>query len=338
MMKRKETINSMFYGFDDFSIIPRKKTYIKSRSECNIYKDDMLPIFTAPMGAVIDDNNYVTFNDHKVNTIIPLTVDLDKRLELATKTFVSLDLKEFEDFIKKHSLKVSKVYYICVDVANGHMDHMIDLCAKAKEKFGGFIRIITGNIANPDTYFDYAKAGIDGIRCSIGTGSACLTASNTGCYMSMPSLIAGCNNNKMEVIKSIQSGDRIYKSIPFIIADGGLNRYDKIIKILALGADYVMLGGVFAKCAEACSVKDGVVEYYGMSTKRVQKMRNRAILKTSEGIEYKVNTEYSLAQWIENFADYLRSAMSYTDSKDLEEFKNCQIGFMTRSAFNDYFK
>lgn len=212
----------MFYGFDDFSIIPRKKTYVKSRSECDIYKDEMLPIFTAPMGAVIDDNNYSIFNEHKINTIIPLTVDLEKRLKLATKTFVSLDLKEFESFIKKHSLKVSKVYYICVDVANGHMDHMIDLCAKAKEKFGGFIRIITGNIANPDTYFDYAKAGIDGIRCSIGTGSACLTGE--------AKILMG--NQQYKKIEDVKVGDIVKtKSGNHAVINTFSKNVDSVIKI-----------------------------------------------------------------------------------------------------------
>lgn len=337
-MRRKETINNILYGLNDICIIPKKVTHIDSRSVCNVYHDDMLPLFTAPMSSVIDENNYWEFTSNRVNTIIPLTVDLETRIKLSTITFVSMDLKEFENFIKKQKLMVSKVYYICVDIANGHMSKMLKLCKEAKEKFGGFIRIITGNIAHPDTYFEYAKAGIDGVRCSVGSGSACLTAVQTGIFFPMGSLIASCNNNKLDVIKSIQSGDNKYKSIPFIIADGGFNTYDKIIKALALGADYVMIGKLFAQCAEACSAKDGQVEYYGMSTKRVQKMRNKAVLKTSEGIEFKVNTEYTLPQWIENFTDYLRSAMSYTDSLTLEEFKNCEIGFMTQSAFNDYIK
>jgi hypothetical protein len=181
-MRRKETINNILYGLNDICIIPKKVTHVDSRSMCNVYHDDMLPLFTAPMSSVIDENNYWEFISNRVNTIIPLTVDLETRIKLSTVTFVSMDLKEFENFIKKQKLMVSKVYYICVDIANGHMSKMLRLGKDAKEKFGGFIRIITGNIANPDTYFEYAKVGIDGVRCSVGSGSACTTAANVGTF------------------------------------------------------------------------------------------------------------------------------------------------------------
>ena len=35
---------------------------------------------------------------------------------------------------------------------------------------------MAGNIANPDTYYEYAKDGIDYVRCGIGGGSACFVA------------------------------------------------------------------------------------------------------------------------------------------------------------------
>jgi len=59
-----------------------------------------------------------------------------------------------------------------------------------------------------------------------------------------------------------------------------------------------------------------------MSTKEVQKKWGNAILKTSEGIVTYRKVEYTLNGWVENFNSYLRSAMSYSDSKTLEEFIN----------------
>ena len=43
-------------------------------------------------------------------------------------------------------------------------------------------------------------------------------------------------------------------------------------------------------------------------------------LKTSEGKEKKVIVEYTMRQWVENMEDYLKSAMSYCNSRTLKDF------------------
>lgn len=64
-------------------------------------------------------------------------------------------------------------------------------------------------------------------------------------------------------------------------------------------------------------------DYYGMSTKRAQmEINSNAKLKTSEGKIEKQKVEYTISQWVENEIDYLRSAMSYTNSRTLEEYQN----------------
>jgi hypothetical protein len=73
-----------------------------------------------------------------------------------------------------------------------------------------------------------------------------------------------------------------------------------------------------------------------MSTKVAQaKMNPDAKLKTSEGMVKRQKVEYSIAQWVENEIDYLRSVMSYTNSHDLEEYKNSNWVRITYRAFND---
>jgi IMP dehydrogenase/GMP reductase len=59
-----------------------------------------------------------------------------------------------------------------------------------------------------------------------------------------------------------------------------------------------------------------------MATKEVQKDWGSDNIKTSEGVVRIRPVEYTLSQWSENFEAYLRSAMSYTNCKTLEEFKN----------------
>lgn len=163
------------YDLNDFTLIPAEISTIESRTECNPHLENgMLPLFTAPMGAVIDDKNWLAFDDNKIHTVIPRTVPLETRMELCEFTFVSLSLSEFEEFVE-HNAALFVEHYICVDLAQGAMQKLIDLCAKGKEKFGNNLVIMTGNIANPRTYYHYAKAGIDYVRCSVGNGSCCFT-------------------------------------------------------------------------------------------------------------------------------------------------------------------
>ena len=379
-----------FYSLQDISIMPAYITEIKHRAECNPYNNDnKLPIFVAPMSSVIDLNNAKIFAFNKLNVVIPRTINLEDRLNVCEEYFIAVGLDEFENKILTLNLEDRKPIKICVDVANGHMKKLIDLCAYAKNRFGNKIIIMAGNVANPLVYYDYAYAGIDYIRLSIGSGSACTTAANAAIYTPMASLIDEC----VSIKKNVERDRRNYKSIPKIIADGGFNNYDDIIKALALGADYVMCGKIFAQCEEACGEKlqkflysDGTYKYlnyydaikakayidkansfsnvlstkidinktsepypirafneiyrnyYGMSTKKAQKEMGKENLHTSEGIEKMVTVEYSLLGWIDNFIDYLRSAMSYCNVTTLDAFKTAKIIKITNSARNSYFK
>lgn len=335
----------MKFSLDDICIVPAVVSDINHRIECNPYNEDnMLPLFTAPMSSVIDENNYDVFLNNKINTIIPRHVDINIRKSLMTKTFVAMGLEEFHLFINESTdidWEITK--YICVDIANGHMRKLLDLCKLAKDKYGGNLVLMAGNIANPATYSEYAKVGIDLIRCSVGNGSACITASNAACFYPMGSLLQEINEVKKFVearikFDKLNNLDCEYKSVPMIIADGGFNSFDRIIKALALGADYVMIGKLFAQTKEACGkVTNGMRDYYGMSTKRAQSLIGTSS-KTSEGIEFKVSVEYTLASWIDNFISYLRSAMSYTNSKNLEDFKKVEICQITSLARNSYYK
>lgn len=368
----------MLYGLNDISLTPARVTSISHRSECNPYNfDEMLPLFTAPMNSLINEDNYQTFLSNKINTIIPRGVDYKTRWELSTKTFVAVSLSEFEQFIidLKAQLKESDdVRYVCIDIANGHMKKLIEMCSYAKSQFGGKLLIMAGNIANPETYLDYAIAGIDFVRIGIGGGSVCTTSANGGVHYAMASLIIETAILKRKVANTFYNDNSCYNSIPFIVADGGFDNFDKIIKALALGADYVMLGKIFAQTLEACgeifvgeTLYDELTtidewrqnhpalanasnlellnakyvlsrKYYGMSTKKAQVETGNVKLKTAEGIEVTVPILYSLSGWCENFIDYLRSMMSYTDSKTLLEFQKTNYQISSLSEYLSFYK
>ena len=76
-----------------------------------------------------------------------------------------------------------------------------------------------------------------------------------------------------------------------------------------------------------------------MSTKEVQKKWGKKNLTTSEGVVRYRRIEYTLEKWVNNFEDYLRSAMSYSNAQTLEDF----IGYadiikITDNAYNRFKK
>jgi hypothetical protein len=76
-----------------------------------------------------------------------------------------------------------------------------------------------------------------------------------------------------------------------------------------------------------------------MSTKEVQKKWGKEVLTTSEGVIRFRRVEYTLQQWVENFEDYLRSAMSYSNANNLNEFiGNAEIIKITDNSYKRFKK
>ncbi len=364
-------------SYDDVSIIPERISTISSRRECIPYIGGMLPIFASPMDTVVCEENIEDFLDNNINVIVPRNIDFCKRVELGVKynVFFAVSIKEAEDICKFYEgehgstcMRTGRKYKICIDIANGHMEKLLGICRKLKSYKNAQITLMTGNIANPETYIDYEEAGVDFIRVGIGGGSACLTASNTGIYAPYFSLIK-------EVYELKQRCGGKAK----IIADGNIKAYRDIQKAL-IYADYVMIGGLFNKAMESAGkttygksywningnkifrplktlftygreiprekfdkafklFKEGKLtifkQYRGMSTKEAQKnIDKNAKLKTAEGKVFYQKVEYDLKGWAENEKDYLRSAMSYTNSRTLDEFKGSKYVVNMSIAYN----
>jgi len=338
------------FDWNDISIMPATISNISSRSEINVFLDNgNLPLFTAPMDMVVNEENIKYFEENKINICLPRHIKYN--INKSLNHFYSYGLDEIIDLFNTNAILPKKVL---IDIANGHLEKLYNISKKIKDKFGNNIELMVGNIANPETYRKYCEIGVDYIRCNIGSGSACTTAANIGIFYPSASLIIECNNISKE-----------FNNPTKIIVDGGLNSYSEIIKALALGGFGCMLGGVFNKALESCSdtfihnesgtgyiklkkdealklFKNGhdIYKYYrGMSTKEVQKSWNRKELKTGEGITKYNRVEYTLAGWAENFTDYLKSAMSYCNSREIEEFRgNVNYITISQNAFSRFNK
>lgn len=339
------------YELSEVNIVQDAISNIDHRAECNPYVNicggEYYPVIVAPMGAVTDENNYKTWLNEKFMCVVPRTVSLIDRLNIMYEAFSSFSLTEAEDTLANLELG-EKIAYVCIDIAQGTMNRLYKICKSLKQKFGDKMVIMTGNVANPNAYIFYANIGIDYMRLSIGSGSRCTTSCNVGVHYPMATLI---DETRME--KERWEEENGTPAPTKIIADGGITNFDEIQKCLALGADLVMAGNIFARAEEACGeiiyaesledaknghhyTKEDVLrfdkvipnafdyykpfrEFYGMSTKKAQKKTGGNGTTTAEGISRPVPVEYPIAKWADNMKSYLISLMSYTGSHNLTE-------------------
>jgi IMP dehydrogenase/GMP reductase len=341
------------YDFDDFLIEPASLSPISSRRSINVKTifngSETLPIMTAPMDTVISQDNFHLFKNQGIIPVLPRIANPTSEW-VDYNYFLSYSLQDFERLFLRERVTVPEGNKICalIDVANGHMFDLYEASKKAKIMYGDEMFLMVGNVANPNTFSEYCKIGVDAVRIGIGNGNGCLTTVQTGVGYPMASLIKNC--------------DKLREGKTLIVADGGFKKYSDIIKALAIGADYVMLGSILNKALESAGettnnsgervnqftpeakkMFDVDVDLYkvfrGMSTKEVQKSWGKGELTTSEGVVRTNKVEYTLEGWVKNFTDYLKSAMSYTGKEELHQFiGGAHINLITRSSFKRFDK
>ena len=354
-------LNKIGYSLKDVTVVQAPIGNYLHRADVNTYtiicEREVYPVFVSPMGSVTDENNYPKWIESKLTPVVPRSVkqniSFEKRMKIAEETFVSFSLQEAEEQLLKTEIKPEqKKIYICIDIANGNLQNLYHTCKKLKKMFKNKIEIMTGNVAAPKIYKYYADNGIDWMRVGIGLGSRCTTACNVSIYYPPASLLDELHREKL-----IYAKENNGKAPTKIILDGGITNFDEIQKALALGADAVMSGYIFAMAEEACGevgyaksmdqfakgdyiskeVYDKLEgeekkdyspfrDYYGMSTKKAQNIVNGKATRTAEGISKPVPVKYPVSKWVDNMQSYLRSAMTYTNSGNLKEFQeNTQL-------------
>jgi GMP reductase len=355
--------------FNDILITPAVTSSIRSRSEINPYhlgESNWLPVIVSPMDTVIGLDNWQLYLESKMPICFPRGIkpygdshhnqfnDEDAGILECFKDviFYSYSLDETSQLIEwlVNNPGSDLSGNVLIDIANGHMKHMVELIKELRSRTK--MKIMVGNIANPETYRVLSEAGADFIRVGIGFGGGCLTAMNTGVGYSMAQLVKECAEIKSKMVK-----EKV--STAMIVADGGFREYSDIIKALALGADYVMLGSILNKCLESSgdTYWKGIKvspelagflwrrkfklekKFRGMSTKEVQMKWGKEKLTTSEGVVRMRTVKYTLSGWTENFVDYLKSSMSYTNSRTLKDFiGKVKWSVISQNSFNRFNK
>ncbi|MBD3170340.1 MAG: IMP dehydrogenase [candidate division Zixibacteria bacterium] len=211
---------------------------------------------------------------------------------------------------------------IALDSSHGHSKGVIDALKKLKSAYTD-LKVIAGNIATSEGAKSLIDAGADVIKVGIGPGTICTTRVVTGGGMPQVSAI-------LYALETCGEAD-----IP-IIADGGIRYSGDIVKALAVGAESVMIGSLFAGTEESpgdTEIFEGrsFKVYRGMGSvdamkkgsgdRYFQDHEKDASKFVPEGVEGRVPYKGPLSKTVFQLIGGLRAGMGLSGCKDIQELR-----------------
>jgi IMP dehydrogenase len=223
---------------------------------------------------------------------------------------------------RAQALVEAQVDFLIVDSAHGHSEGVINMVQWVRKKFPQ-VNLIGGNVGTEEGAKALIEAGVDGVKVGIGPGSICTTRMVSGVGVPQWSAL-------YHVCKVAQKN-----GIP-VISDGGIKFSGDLVKALAIGANSIMIGSLFAGTDEA---PGEVVLYQGRSYKVYRGMGSIEAMKEGsrdrygqgdstplnklvpEGIVGRVPYKGSVANSIYQLVGGLRSGMGYLGAKNILEMQ-----------------
>jgi IMP dehydrogenase len=262
---------------------------------------------------VVDENNIlrglITIKDIEKARKYP-QASKDSHGRLRTGAAVGGIGSDFEERLVK--LVEAHVDVVVVDSAHGHSKGVIDSVKHIRRAYPE-LQLIAGNVATAEGAKALAKAGVHAVKVGIGPGSICTTRVIAGVGVPQLSAIA-------EVSRALDGSD------VRLIADGGIKFSGDIVKAVAVGADCVMMGSLFAGTEES---PGETVLYQGRSYKLYRGMGSVGAMRDGssdryfqsrgaeasklvpEGIEGRVPYKGTLSSTIFQMVGGLRAGMGY---------------------------
>lgn len=216
--------------------------------------------------------------------------------------------------------------WICLDVANGYTEKFMSFVKKLREHM--MTRksiIIAGNVCTPEATEEIILAGADIVKIGIGPGSVCTTRKMTG--VGFPQLSA-----------TIECADAAHGLGGHIITDGGCVVAGDISKSFGAGADFVMLGGMFAGHDECNGeIEDDKMKFYGMSSEDAQILYygKKVNYRASEGKTVYVDYKGSVKNTVEEILGGLRSSCTYAGAKTIKDLPKCTTFVRVNRQLNE---
>lgn len=317
-------------GFGDVMIRPKRST-LRSRSEVSLSRtfkfkhtqDEWtgIPIIAANMDTVGTFPMATALAEQGLFTAIHKHYSLKQwRYFLASakpKTInnIALSTGTSQQDAEKNQAIIAEfpaLKFICIDVANGYSEYFVDFVKRTREQFPDKV-IIAGNVVTGEMVEELLLGGADIIKVGIGPGSVCTTRVKTG--VGYPQLSA-----------IIECADAAHGLGGHIISDGGCKTPGDIAKAFGGGADFVMLGGMFAGHDESGGElieKDGqqVKAFYGMSSQVAMEKHAGGVAeyRASEGKVVEIPYRGAVRATVLDILGGIRSTCTYVGAKRLKE-------------------
>lgn len=261
--------------------------------------------------------------------------------------FASIGLGKLE-LERAEALVKSGCQVLIMDLAHGAQMSVVRQVKQIRELLGYDFSLVVGNFATSETVRDFmsylgSDLLIQGLKVGVGCGSRCKTR-----------VVTGVGQPQLSTIIEISQAAKIYGLT--IIADGGMDSVGDISKALGAGAHMVMSGSFFAGTDESpgeivyrsrgkfYKPEDFPVDYsYHTMPKEMQKefikhtpkykkyrgsasqesydvQGKTAKHRTPEGDSTYIPYKGPVANVLQEIEGGLRSAFTYTGSRNLEEF------------------
>nr|CAB3249841.1 GMP reductase 1-like [Phallusia mammillata] len=329
LFKMPRIDNDIKLDFKDVLLRPKRST-LRSRSQVDVTRHLKfrnsgqsylgVPIIAANMDttgtfemaqAFNEHNAFVTI--HKHYTIQEWSNFSNEHPECFNNVAMSSGTSDadFEKLVNV-SQEVDKVKYICLDVANGYSEHFVAYVKKVRDRFPDYT-IFAGNVVTGEMVEELLLAGADVIKVGIGPGSVCTTRKKTGVGYPQVSAVIEC-------------GDAAHGLGGHIISDGGCTCPGDVSKAFGAGADFVMLGGMFAghdQSGGETITRDGKKYklFYGMSstTAMEKHVGGVANYRASEGKTVEVPYRGDVRDTLMDILGGVRSTCTYVGAAKLKE-------------------
>ncbi|WP_447951519.1 GMP reductase [Chryseobacterium koreense] len=335
-------------GFKDVMIRPKRST-LKSRAQVSLertftFKNSRkkwigVPIIAANMDTVGTFEMAEALSKEKIMSALHKHYTLeewDNFLKNQTDSiyeYIALSTgtgKADEEKIRLIMQKHPKIQFLCIDVANGYSEHFVDFVKSARKNFPTKT-IIAGNVVTGEMVEELILAGADIIKVGIGPGSVCTTRIKTG--VGYPQLSA-----------IIECADAAHGLGGHIISDGGCKIPGDVAKAFGGGADFVMLGGMFAGHDESGGE---IMEengkkfrlFYGMSSQTAMDKHSGGVAeyRASEGKTVKVPYKGSVSETVKDILGGVRSTCTYVGASELRELSKRTTFIRVQEQHNEVF-
>lgn len=334
--------------FKDVLIRPKRST-LSSRSEVDIAREFVflhsqqkyhgIPIIAANMDSTGTFEMAHALFRHRLSTALhkyygeaELLDFFAEHTDAMLPIFYSMGITppDYEKFQRVMENSNGSIRHVCVDVANGYTRPFIRFIHKLRAAYPN-ITIMAGNVVTGEMTEELILDGVDIVKVGIGPGSVCTTRK-----------MAGVGYPQLSAI--IECADAAHGLRGLICADGGCTSPGDIAKAFGAGADFVMLGGMFAghdECGSEIVTVDGIrkMRFYGMSSREAMTKYAGGVAgyRASEGKEVLLDCRGPVENTLRDILGGVRSACTYVGARTLKELSKRTTFVRVTQQLNEVF-